>query len=133
MQCLVCHNEIHLLRMLVDRKFCSNEHRRKYPGISARAARELEWTGDPWRENELDAGDRRPAISPSRAEASAVLLGFLTVLSMVLAFVGVPSSSSSTRILPATQSLGFSESLRSAIRSRSAVQLSEDFKAGLGN
>ncbi len=133
MECLVCHNKIHSLRKLVDRKFCSDAHRRKYPGISARAARELEWTGDPWTETKLGRDDRHPSIAPAHAEASAVLLGFFAVLFMVLAFVGAPASSSSTWISPATQSLGFSETLKSAIRSRAAVRFRDDFKAGLGN
>jgi len=133
MECLVCHNEIHLLHRLIDRKFCSNEHRRKYPGISARAARELEWTADPWRENEFGGEDRRPAIRSAHAEASAVLLGFFAVLLMVLAFAVGPSLPSSTRVSPPNQGLGFGETLRNAIRSRDAVRLRDDFKAGFGN
>src|SRR5687768_13095659 len=133
MECLLCKKKIGLLRSLADRKFCCEDHRRRFPARSAKAAREKAWTDESWSESVAYGGDRHTRAAQSQSQASPALLGFFGLLFIVLAFVGVPSSSSSPRISPSTPTLGVGEVLGSAIRSRAAIRFTDDFKSGLTN
>jgi len=127
MRCLHCSKRIGLVRRVVDRQFCSDEHRRKARrAYSARMARDLEETfEEDWL---VTAGTKKKTAS--FGPGSALFMVVATVMLALFLPSDQQSPSPAPSYLPPTGALG--EKLARALPSGS-LALREDFSLDLRN
>jgi hypothetical protein len=141
MRCEYCGRKIGLLRLALDRRFCSRDHRKKKLLSSARALRDA--TGfygyvdpeldEPWLTEKESA--IRPQARPSSQDTAAALMGLVILGTFLVAWPNIPSGSSNNsggggNIATAPGRLV--DSVRSAISPPQRIRLNDDFTAGLG-
>jgi hypothetical protein len=128
MRCLACGKRIGILRRLVDRRYCSDEHR-SLPRKSARLLRDLadrEELEEPWLISEVVfAEPKRP--NGTLAAVGILLLACLVVLLLVVG----PGSEPAPRGLPWPAPFGLPERFERALPATPPLKLREDFHSGL--
>ena len=154
MKCQHCGSKIGITRLITDRQYCSDDHRRKAKADSARA-RSARWIyGDEDLYDVYEILDR-PADEVRKQKLAKAQAGSAMVLSIVLVFVvafswmgnngpaGVPlidqmgltaklgGSAGAPAASSTAASEGFMAALRSMIPTRAPMRLKEDFRAGL--
>ena len=154
MNCQQCGSKIGFTRLLADRQYCSDEHRRRARTESARA-RKARWVyGDEDLYDVYEILDR-PADEVKKQKLAKAQAGAAMVLSILLVFVlafswlgngptGVPvidrmgltaklggSGAATAMASGAAASEGFLAALRNMIPSRAPMRLKDDFRAGL--
>ena len=143
MLCFLCGKRIGFLRALVDKQYCSSEHRKEARLASAQAIREEE-------ENETFVVARarknkekeQLRKNPSAGQAASIL-AFITVGGLLLAALLIPGATGGNRpgslpgvSLESSVQKGFfsqlTESFGSLVRSSGPVTLEQTFDGGLG-
>ena len=138
MLCFLCGKEIGWLRTMVDRQYCSAEHRKEARLASANALREEEEDQEIW---SVAKTRRKPRGSSSSQTAS--IFAFLTLGALLVAMLMLPGNSASRGSSfpsgPADPDAhqGLIEhaagSLSALIRDSAPVTLHQDFRAGIAD
>ncbi len=131
MYCQYCRKRIGWLRSILDRQYCSADHRRKASVRSARALRdagELEPVGL-WLSTR-DSEEPRKTRSGSRNGALAAVFICLTMLILLWAAPGGGPVATAVINYTLPQS-GFGSSLRNVLPGWQDVRLRDDFRTGL--
>ncbi len=137
MKCFLCGKEIGFLRRLVDRQYCSSEHRHKARFASARALRDAE-EDEPW---SVLAAKKKAGKSGATAGQTASLFGFLAVTVVIAVIVLMPSSGGGGGIAipmpspeqgkPAGLLARAADYVASGIKTNAPISLRDDFRTGL--
>jgi hypothetical protein len=152
MNCQQCGSKIGFVRLLSDRQYCSDEHRRKALEENARSRRARWVYGDEDLYDVYEILDQ-PADENKKKQMAKVQAGAAMALSIVLVFVlafswmgNGPSSgppvvdktglmaklgNNATALGNSSGAAGFVTALQGMIPTRSPIRLKEDFKAGL--
>jgi hypothetical protein len=128
MRCLVCGKRIGLLRRLVDKRYCSDEHRR-LPRKSARLLRDLadrDELEEPWLISEVVSAEPK---TPGSALAAVGILLLAALVVLLLLLPPGPEPAAGARPLPLA--LGLPERLERALPATPSLRLREDFERGL--
>ncbi len=143
MLCFLCGKRIGFLRALVDKQYCSADHRKEARLASAQAIREEEenetYVVARARKNKEKEQLRK---NPSAGQAASIL-AFITVGGLLLAALLIPGATGGNRqgslpgvSLESSVQKGFfsqlAESVGSLVRSSGPVTLEQNFKGGLG-
>lgn len=132
MRCLHCKTKIGLVRRLVDRQFCSDDHRRKARRVySARLARDWaheEMFEDGWIVHANAPIKRKSTFGPGSGVLAVVLAAVLVMFLPSGPQQPLPPSGSYTPPVA-----GLRDKLRGMLPSRGALSLREDFRADLRN
>jgi len=138
MLCFLCGKEIGWLRTMVDRQYCSAEHRKEARLASANALREEEEDQEIW---SVARTRRKPRGNSSSQTAS--VFAFLTLGALLVAMLMLPGNSASRGSSfpsgPADPEAhqGLIEhaagSLSALIRDSAPVTLHQDFRAGIAD
>ncbi|MEO8029170.1 MAG: hypothetical protein ABI823_22000 [Bryobacteraceae bacterium] len=138
MQCFLCGKKIGFLRYLVDREYCSAEHRHQARFVSARALRDAE-EDEPW---SVMAAKKKAAKSGATAGQTASVFAFLAIAVLILAVLVLPSGGSGgggggsisvpspEQGKPAGLIARAGDYLASSIRGSAPISLREDFRSG---
>jgi hypothetical protein len=136
MLCFLCGKEIGWPRSLVDRQYCSADHRKEARLASAQALRDED-------EQELwsVSKSRKKGGAGASAGQTASLFAFLTVAALLVAALMLPGpgtsySGPSVSLDPSLKRGLFEragDALGEAIRSRAPVTLHHDFRTGLSD
>ena len=138
MQCFLCGKEIGWLRTMVDRQYCSAEHRKEARLASANALREEEEDQEIW---SVARTRRKPRGNSSSQTAS--VFAFLTLGALLVAMLMLPGNSASRGSSfpsgpadPGTHQ-GLIEraavSLGALVRDSAPVTLHHDFQSGISD
>lgn len=141
MRCQYCKGQIGFVRSLLDRKFCSAEHRRRGSLTRAKLAREAMIYGD---EELYEVVSKEQQAKQRQAKLQAQIIVVLsTVMIGVLAFSAATGGGGGGSLRQKSISLTgelskgsplfsqFSEYFKSVLPSNSPVRVHEDFQAGL--
>lgn len=133
MRCLFCHRRVGLLRRVIDRQFCSSDHRRRYRTTSARFLRDRgEIVGD------LDdyfivnpnLEKKPPKPSPIGASVAAVIGLVLGLMLWLLPSTAVPTGPKLRYTLSQNP---VSQTVRAIIPENPKINLRQDFTIGPGD
>jgi hypothetical protein len=132
MRCLYCRKQIGTLRRLVDREFCSSEHRKRFHTSSARALRDAgEVIGE---YDDYLAVLQQPKKTKAGAKFgifTAASIGLIIGLSFwIVPSSPAPSPAAELRYTVSTNPIG--QKLRSYITETSRINLKHDFSRGVG-
>src|SRR6202035_2255225 len=138
MMCFLCGKEISWLRSMVDRQYCSAEHRKEARLASANALREEDEEHEIW-----SVENTRKKASGNSSSQTASVFAFLTLGVLLIAMLMLPgnagprgsafptgSTDSGTRqglFERATSSVG------ALVRDSAPVTLHQDFRTGVGD
>jgi len=137
MQCFLCGKQIGFVRRLVDRQYCSADHRHQARFVSARALRDAE-DDEPW----SVTAAKKKAKSASKSSGAtagqtASVFAFLSIAVLILAVLLLPSGGgggidvpSPERGKPAGLLARGADWISSGIRNSAPVSLREDFHSG---
>src|SRR5438128_4726336 len=92
MMCFLCGKEIGWLRTIVDRQYCSAEHRKEARLASSNALREEDDEQEIW---SVAHTRRKLAGRPGNASQTASIFAFLTLGALLIAMLMLPGSGSS--------------------------------------
>src|SRR5579863_3943977 len=136
MLCFLCGKEIGWLRTMVDRQYCSAEHRKEAHLASANALREEEEDQEIW---SVAKTRKKPRGNSSSQTAS--IFAFLTLGALLVAMLMLPGNSAprgsafpSGSLDPGAQQgliARASNSIGELVRDSAPVTLHHDFRAGL--
>lgn len=142
MLCFLCGKKIGFFRSLVDKQYCSAEHRKEARMASAQAVRDEEDT-ETWAVERSRARAERDNRKNPSAGQTASILAFLTVGGLLVAALLIPSPDGGSRPAFPTVSLdpsvsqGFfgqlGDSLSSMVRSSGPVTLEQNFDWTFGS
>ena len=138
MMCFLCGKEIGWLRAMVDRQYCSSEHRKDARLASANALREEDDEHEIWSVENTRKKARSNSSSQTASVFAFLTLGVLLVAMLMLPGNAVPRGSAfptgstdpGTRqglLDRATSSVG------ELVRDSAPVTLHQDFRSGLGD
>ena len=138
MLCFLCGKDIGWLRSMVDRQYCSAEHRKEARLASAQVMREEEDDQELW----TVTRSRTKASSPHLASNQASIVAFLTLAALLVAMLMLPSNggvSAGAAFPPTSADSGARPGLFSraetaiggAVREHAPVTLHHDFREGL--
>lgn len=121
---------------MVDREYCSDEHRQEARLVSARALRDVEAEIEPW--TVYIRNERKQARNGNRSGATATVFGVLAIGLLVVASIGLPgggggampmrTTNTTMTFNPQNPGSGF---LGGFLSSRIHVTQREDFRSGL--
>ncbi|MEO8052387.1 MAG: hypothetical protein ABI833_18405 [Acidobacteriota bacterium] len=140
MMCFLCGKEISWLRTMVDRQYCSAEHRQEARLCSANAVREEEDDHEIW----SVANTRKKVASQSSSSQTASVFAFLTLGVLLVAMLMLPGNGAAPRASafpagsadPGTRQglLGrAATSIGELVRDSAPITLHQDFRTGLGD
>jgi len=138
MMCFLCGKEISWLRSMVDRQYCSAEHRKEARLASANALREEDEEHEIW---SVENTRKKTRGNPSGQTASVfafLTLGVLLVAMLMLPGNAVPRGSAfpTGSTDPGTRQGLFERATSSVgelVRDSAPVTLHQDFRTGLGD
>jgi hypothetical protein len=135
--CYLCGKEISWLRSMVDRQYCSAEHRKEARLASANAVREEENEHELW-----SVENTRKKARGNSSSQTASVFAFLTLGVLLLAMLMLPGNAGprgsafpSGSIDPGTREGLFERAASSVgelVRESAPVTLHQDFRSGLG-
>lgn len=135
MRCLYCRKQIGTFRRVVDREFCSSEHRRRFHTSSARALRDAgELLSDYDDYLAVVEQPRKAAAAKPGARFSmvtAAMVGLVLGLSLWIVPSG-PMPVPGSQLRYSLASNPFSQRIRSFIPETNKINLKHDFRMGLG-
>jgi hypothetical protein len=138
MMCFLCGKEISWLRSMVDRQYCSSEHRQEARLASANALREEDEEHEIWSVENTRKKARGGSSSQTASVFAFLTLGVLLVAMLMLPGNAVPRGSAfPTGSADSGKRQGLFEratsSLGELVRDSAPVTLHQDFRTGLGD
>src|SRR5258707_15812967 len=94
MMCFLCGKDISWLRSMVDRQYCSAEHRKEARLASSNALREEEDEQEIW---SVSRSRRKTAARASTSNQTASIFAFLTLAALLVAMLMLPGNSGSPK------------------------------------
>jgi len=140
MLCFLCGKEIGWLRTMVDRQYCSAEHRTEARLASANALREEEDEQEIW---SVSRTRQKQAARGNSSSQTASIFAFLTLGALLIAMLMLPGNSASRGSAFPTGSpdpgthegliARASNSIGEMVRDSAPVTLHHDFRGGLSD
>jgi hypothetical protein len=136
MRCLYCRRPIGALRQLLDREFCSSDHRKRFRTSSARALRdagELLADYDDYLAVIEQPEQKKPKSMGSKfSMVTAAMIGLIIGISLwIVPAAPVPIPSGQLRYTLTSNPI--SQTIRSWIPDTPKINLRQDFRMGLGD
>jgi hypothetical protein len=139
MRCRQCGEQIGFMRLLVDREYCSTEHRSRSNRSSARAMRDARGgyygipdpdVDQPWFD---ETQSKRRGKPQHFGDTAAAVVGLMILGAFLVAWPSSPSGSAPSRRPSSTFSIptGWADSIRATFSGPPRTRLNEQFQNGL--